>query len=123
MTINWTRRDSAYACFGFCGAVVLAIEVSDFFDFDLAPLGWVPVVALFAALVLSAISWRHWPLLFLSVVSLIFAGIAVSDRVAPASSDLAAWIYGAIATLIPLWWFILGRRRMAPGTMRSAANT
>lgn len=111
MKIKWTLCDSAYACFGFCGAVILAIEVSEFWGFGFPPVGWFPVAVLVAALVLSLICWRHWPLLFLSAISLVFAAIAAANDIPGRLSDIAAWIYGAVATSVPLWWFLLARSR------------
>ena len=111
MNTKWALGDTAYACFGLCGVIVLALSASDFFGWNLALIGWVALIIFFAALILSVISWRHLPLLFLSLISLAFAAIAVSNSVSETFSDVSGWLYGIMATCIPSWWFIIGRRR------------
>jgi len=76
------KYDLAYGCFLFCGMTALLITVfgkaakddntAALLGFFVAiPLALASFAAMVAALVLSAIHWRHWPLLILSALTVL----------------------------------------------------
>jgi hypothetical protein len=119
------RLDLAYACFAFLGLAVAAFASMTFADkenqagYGMLSLTLVPptLAAFVAGIVLTVKSWRHRPLVVLCLTTLLFVGVLVGAGVSDCCSEGASakaigatpWIYGAVAILVPLWWFIVGR--------------
>ena len=80
------KYDFAYGCFLFCGMTALLISVfgkaakddntSALLGFFVAiPLAFASFAAMVAALVLSMMLWRHWPLLILSALTVLSVAV------------------------------------------------
>ena len=109
--------DIAYGCFLFCGLFTGAFPISGliseevsfyYFWYVSIPLGPLFIGGMLVGIGYSIRLWRHFPLPFLSLVSLV--SFAVMD------SEIVGWAYPSIATALPAWWFIIGRRRFRFGT-------
>jgi len=117
----------AYACFAFCGLYVLAVDMLDagfagdvgvLIGFWLVPLGLAGFVAIVSGTVLALQAPRHRPLLALCLANaLLIAGViallvfeGTSDTTLVALVKAASWIYIALSILVPLWWFVIGKR-------------
>ena len=80
------KYDFAYGCFSFCGMTALLITIigkaakddntSALLGFFVAiPLAFASFAAMVAALVLSMMLWRHWPLLILSALTVLSVAV------------------------------------------------
>src|SRR5436189_3717458 len=80
------KYDLAYGCFLFCGMIALLVTVigkaakddntSALLGFFVAiPLAFASFVAVVAALVLSMMLWKHWPLLVLSALTVLSVAV------------------------------------------------
>lgn len=118
----------AYACFAFCGLYVLAGDMLDagfagdisvLIGFFLVPLGLAGFVAMVYGTVLALKAPRHPLLLALCLINAVFiaAVIAMLALEDPLNTNplepavkASSWIYATLLILVPLWWFVIGRR-------------
>ncbi len=120
------RRDLAYAGFLYFGlalAVAFTLNfvptswwvyrfVSPWFGFPVLALSWpVGLVALGTSLTV----WREWPLWLLAACLLATPGLLWR---APGPGGAADWLglyfvgFAVLASGLPLWWFLVERRRL-----------
>lgn len=122
------RLDFAYACFVFLGLALMAITSIQFADKGNRE-GWgmllglslpLPMlIAFVTAIVLTVKSRHHAPVVVLCLTTILYLGVTaalgLSDRCSEDACgqalDAAAWTYAAVATLVPAWWFTIGRWR------------
>jgi hypothetical protein len=113
--------DCAFGCFAFLGLTILAGMTQTFVEpgnrgayaMMVGLLLFLPaLIALVIAIPLTVMSRRYRPIVILCVVTLLLLAESLSH-------ESAAWICGAVAMLVPAWWFAAGRRRYK-GQMASA---
>src|ERR1043166_5953120 len=101
------KYDLAYGSFLFCGMTALLItaigkaakndNTSALLGFFVAiPLALASIAALVAALVLSMMLWRHWPLLILSALSALSVAVIAMVHGSEAFYNSAAILYGVV---------------------------
>ncbi len=129
--------DIAYACFLLYGLTAVLNAISAFVPIDhfavLLPLSYLSWVALIVGVGFSIWLWRHVPLPILAALTVLFVlggfflGIDELMTMDPKQQAFwfkfitaVQWAYGITATVIPLWWFLILRRR-ADRTMGSKA--
>jgi hypothetical protein len=73
------------------------------------------LLAFIIGLYLAARSQWHWPLVILSLITILFWTLLISSLNTNSASDQTmddeAWICAAVSTLLPVWWFAIGRWR------------
>jgi len=127
--------DGAYACYAFLGLAMMAfmavstVTVSTIIERDyeegsgmlvasiLSLMLPLPIVFV-AAIVLTVRFRRHRALVVLCLTNILFfaaIAIGIPDCCSEGASERAinaiGWICGAVVTLVPAWWFTMGRRR------------
>jgi len=124
------KYDFAYGCFLFCGMSALLITVmgkaakddntSAFLGFFVAiPLVLASFAAMVAALVLSMMLWKHWPLLILSALTVLSVAVIAVVHGSEAFYTSAAILYGAGVVAMTGLWFLVLRKRHFPTTQPS----
>ena len=119
------KYDLAYGCFLFCGMMALLVTVigkaakddntSALLGFFVAiPLAFASFVAVVAALVLSMMLWRHWPLLILSALTVLSAAVVALVHGSEAFYNSAAILYGVGVVAMTGLWFLVLRKRHFP---------
>lgn len=76
----------------------------------LIPLSLASLVAMFVGIVLSLTILNHWPLLFLSIFSLLFLLEIVTEAGSVSLYNTTGWVYGIITTGLSIWWFLIARK-------------
>ena len=121
------RLDRAYACYAYVGLFTIAMlavvalpstEKKEGYGMALVLPGALLPVAFVAAIVMTVRLRRHRALIFLSlstlILTLVFLAVGISDWSAEGLSEYAVntvvGVYGAGAVLVPVWWFVKGRR-------------
>ena len=120
------QLDFAYACFAFLGLALMAIASIQFADrrsqeglamFLGLWLALPMLIAFVTSIVLAVKSRHHAPVVVLCLTTILYLVIAIatdlSDRCShdacEQSLNALTWMYGAVATLVPAWWFTVGR--------------
>jgi hypothetical protein len=122
------KNDMAYGCFLFCGMTALLITVfgkaakdddtAALLGFFVAiPLALASFAAMVAALVLSAILWRHWPLLILSGLTVLSVAVVAMVRGSEAFYNSAAILYGVGVVAMTGLWFLVLRKKHFPAAV------
>ena len=121
-----TRIDLAYGCFAWIALVLCAVLLISLLPLDFTtgqalgmlvgiPVALATLAAGLAAVVLSIIEWREWPLMTMSAASIsILLMFIAEDEWKLVGGDVAlTWYIGATAILVFLCirWFALTRRR------------
>lgn len=115
MTENRLNYDIAYGCFLFCGMAALIISSLSFIPIDPGILGFFVVMPLFmVSLVAMAIGigytirlYHHWPLVVISLFSVLFVAEVVADY----GSVVLPILYGISACVFSFAWFLVLRKR------------
>ena len=123
------RLDVAYGCYAYVGLFTLALmalltlaskENLEGYAMGLGGLPALPLpIVLVTAIVQSARLRRNRGLAVLGLSTLVlvgvFAVVGITDCCEEGASEYASYavlgLYGAVATLVPAWWFAKGRRR------------
>jgi hypothetical protein len=122
------KYDFAYGCFLFCGMTALLITIigkaakddntSALLGFFVAiPLAFASIAAMVAALVLSMMLWRHWPLLILSALTVLSVAVIAMVHGSEAFYNSAAILYGVGVVAMTGRWFLVLRRRHFPAAV------
>jgi len=135
-------RDRAYCCFAFLGLAVMAILAEPFVSNESSQ-GYAATVGLglplpmllafVVGLYLAVRSQWHWPLVILSLITILFWTFTIGSVITESDSESAsqkymeaedkeAWIYAAVSILLPLWWFAIGRWRYKSKTNPDPAS-
>jgi hypothetical protein len=129
-TVNKNRfkYDLAYGCFLLCGASALVVGVmgsipmnsgaAGVLGFLVAiPVAVASIAALVVGIVLSLLLWRHWPLLLLTGMTILFVAEIVTEAGTTALYNAAPFLYGIGSLAIcGIWFFVVrGRTFPAPG--------
>ncbi len=115
------KVDRAYASFLFCGASVLLISLLSAVPmhagmagglgfFVAIPVGLASLCALIMALRYTIAEWPHAHLILLSVLSLLFVAEILLELGPGTIYNGVTLAYGVVATAVPMWWFLVGRR-------------
>ena len=123
------KYDFAYGCFSFCGMTALLITIigkttkddntSALLGFFVAiPLAFASFAAMVAALVLSMMLWRHWPLLILSALTVLSVAVIALVHGSEAFYNLAAILYGLGVVAMTGLWFLVLRKRHFPASVK-----
>jgi len=121
------RLDRAYACWAYVGLFTIAMtavvslpstEKKEGYGMLLVLPGMLLPIALVAAIVMTVRLRRHRALVFLSrstlFLTIVFLAVGISDCCAEGLSEYAmnavVGMYGVGAVLVPVWWFVIGRR-------------
>lgn len=116
------RRDIAYGCFLIIGftslfsSIISAIPMSTGLAGGLGflvllPLSVASLVAMFVGVFLSLTILKHWPLLFLSVFSLLFLLEIITEVGSVIFYNTTGWVYGIITTGFSISWFLFSRKK------------
>ena len=119
------KYDFAYGCFSFCGMTTLLITIigkaakddstSALLGFFVAlPLAFASFAAMVAALVLSMMLWRHWPLLILSALTVLSVAVIAMVHGSEALYNSVAIAYGVGVVATTGLWFLILRKRHFP---------
>lgn len=114
------KYDLAYGCFLLCGASALVVGVmgsipmnsgaAGVLGFLVAiPLAVASIAALVVGIVLSLLLWRHWPLLLLTGMTILFVAEVVTEAGTAALYNAAPFLYGIGSLAICGVWFVLLR--------------
>lgn len=125
MNKNRAKYDLAYGCFSYCGFAALVVGVvsampmdsdaAGVFGFLLAiPLALGALAAMLVGLALSALLWKHWPLLILSAMTILFVAEVVTEYGSVALYNIAPLIYGIGTLVISGIWFAILRAKYFP---------
>jgi hypothetical protein len=120
-----SKYDLAYGCFLLCGASALVIGVAGVIPMDSGaagvlgylvaiPLTLASLAALVAGIVLSLLLWRHWPLLLLSGMTILFVAEVIAGVGPAAIYNAAPFLYGIGSLAICGIWFSVLRRKSFP---------
>jgi hypothetical protein len=125
---NLRRLDRAYACYVYIGLFAIALlavvtvpvptpDAREGYGMALVLPGTVLPIVFVIAMVLT-VRLRHHKSLALLGLSTLFlpllvfaAGGCCSERVSDIARNVVVGIYGVGAVLVPVWWFMSGRRR------------
>jgi len=113
--------DIAYACFAFCGGVALFIGILSFVPMGtgaaggigiliMVPLSIASIGAMIAGFVYTVILFKHWPLVVLSLLTLLFVAEVVTEFGPVIFYNLVPVIYGIITSIFGFLWFTAGRK-------------
>lgn len=129
MNKNRFKYDLAYGCFLFCGASALVVGVMGAIPMDSGaagglgflvaiPLALAFIAAVVVGIVLSLVLWRHWPLLLLAAMTILFVAEIVTEAGNAALYNAAPFLYGiASLAICGIWFFVVrGKAFPAPGT-------
>ncbi len=112
------QYDIAYACFLLIGLAVLVMGIStlgherEMYAFVVGiPLMALSGVASVVGVGFSLWLWRHAPLPILSALTAFFIVGLWTETPSADFVNAVAWVYGIILIVIPLWWFLILRRR------------
>ena len=119
------KYDFAYGCFLFCGMTALLITIigkaakddntSALLGFLVAiPLAFASIAAMVAALVLSMMLWRHWPLLILSALTVLSVAVIVMVHGSEAFYNSTAILYAVGVVVMVARWFLVLRKKHFP---------
>lgn len=122
MTETRLRYDIAYGCFFFCGVVDLLISTLSVIPMDTGDaggLGFLVLIPLSIAslvTVVVGISYtirfrKHWPLVVLSLMSVLFVTEAVTEYGSAKFYNAVSIIYGVTTCGISLVWFLVLRKQ------------
>jgi carbon starvation protein CstA len=129
------RLDHAYGCYAYIGlfimggVAIVTLASKENREGYAMGLGGLPClllpIALVAAIVLSVRLRRHRTLAILGLSTLFLVAITVAGVVSnccqSGASEYASYavfvLYGAVATLVPAWWFARGRRHFRGNTL------
>jgi hypothetical protein len=125
---NRFKYDLAYGCFLFCGASALVVGIMSSIPMNSGaagvlgflvaiPLAVASIAALVVGIVLSLLLWRHWPLLLLTGMTILFVTEVVTEAGTTAFYNAAPFLYGIGSLAIcGIWFFVVrGRAFSAPG--------
>jgi hypothetical protein len=132
------RLDRAYACYTYVGLFTIAVlavvtvpvptpDAREGYGIALVLPGTLLPIAFVAAIVLTVRLRHHKPLLFLGLSTLflaaLFLTVGISDCCAEGLSEYAVnavvGMYGTGAVLVPVWWFVIGRRHYRDSVITS----
>src|SRR5207249_3931288 len=82
------------------------------------PVGIASLCALIIGLRYTIAVWPRAPLIALSVLSLLFVAEVVLELGPGTINNAVTLAYGVVATSLPVWWFLVGRRHEAARTSR-----
>jgi hypothetical protein len=115
------QLDFAYACFAFVGFTMLAIVAEPFFVDEKSPgagagygflvgMGFVlpAMLALVLAICLTVMRRHHQPIVIFCMLNVLLLSLAIGWE-----NNSLRWVYGTVSMLVPAWWFIVGRWRVA----------
>lgn len=121
------QYDLAYSCFLFCGLTILAFSIlsalpipmgsgaAGYIGFFVAiPLFLALLVAMAAGIILSARLWKHWPLVILSGMSVLFIAEIFTEYGSTAFYNAFPIVYGIGVVSITGAWFLVLRKRKFP---------
>ncbi len=121
--IRTTRKhDFAYGCFLIIGFTSLFSSIISAIPMDtglagglgflvLLPLSVASLVAMFVGVFLSLTILKHWPLLFLSIFSLLFLLEIITEAGSVSFYNTTGWVYGIITTGFSIGWFLFIRKK------------
>ena len=119
---NLRNYDVAYGSFLFCGLVALLTSVLSYIPMDsgtaggigflvLIPLALASLGAMAVGIVQAIRYYRHWPLIILSVLTLLFLAEIVTEYGSVKFYNMAPIIYGLCVCAICFAWFGFLRKR------------
>ncbi len=122
---NRSQYDVAYGCFLFCGLATLSISavmyapidegLKVFLLFWASPLILASLVVMLIGIVLSVRLWRHWALLILSIMSVLYVAEMVFEYGSSAFYNAVPVVYGiGVVTICGVWFLILRGKRFPP---------
>jgi len=125
---NRVKYDLAYGCFLLCGVSALVVGVMGAIPMDSGaagatgflvaiPLAVASIAALVVGIVLSLFLWRHWPLLLLTGMTILFVAEVLTEAGTAALYNAAPFLYGVGSLAICGIWFVIlrGKAFPAPG--------
>lgn len=122
MTDTLRKYDLAYGCFLFCGLVVLFLGILSFIPMDdgiagglgflvFIPLSMASLVAMVVGIGFSIRFYHHWPLVVLSLLSVLFIAEVVTEYGPAMLYNAVPILYGISACGFSLAWFLVLRKR------------
>jgi len=122
-TGNNRRINTAYGCFLFCGLVVLSISSVSLVPMDSGTAGSIgmlfilpatiaALIAMLAGCVLSIGLRNRKQLPVLAALSMIYLLLVIYEPFSADILNIINWLYGATATALPLFWFLLTRKQL-----------
>ena len=122
------KYDFAYGCFLFCGMTALLVTIigkaakddntSALLGFFVAiPLAFASFAAMVAALVLSMMLWRHWPLLILCSLTALSVAVIAMVHGSEGFYNSVAIVYGVGVVATTGLWFLVLRKRHFPAAV------
>ncbi len=116
------KYDVAYGCFLFCGVAVLLISELSFIPMDdgtagglgflvFIPLSLVALVAMAVGIGYTIRLYNHWPLVVLSLLSVLFIAEVVTEYGSAKLYNAVPILYGLSASGFSLAWFLILRKR------------
>lgn len=116
------QYDIAYGCFLFIGVVLLFISILSFIPMGngvagglgflvMIPLAIASLMAMVVGIGYSARLYHHWPLVFLSLLSILFVAEMVTEYGPVAFYNMVPVLYGASTCAFSLVWFLILRKR------------
>lgn len=125
MNKDRSKYDLAYGCFLFCGASALVVGIMGAIPMDSGaagvlgflvaiPLALASIGALVVGIVLTLLLWRHWPLLLLSGMTILFVAEIVTEAGPVAFYNAVPFLYGIGSLAICGTWFSVLRAKVFP---------
>jgi hypothetical protein len=122
---NRSKYDLAYGCFLLCGASALVVGVLSATPMDSGaagglgflvaiPLALASIVALVVGIVLALLLWKHWPLLLLAGMTILFVTEIVTEAGPVAFYNAVPLLYGIGSLVICGIWFSVLRAKAFP---------
>ena len=121
---NFSLReyDIAYSCFLFCGIVALLNSTLSYIPMDsgiAGGLGFLVFIPLFIATLAAMVIaigytiklYHHWPLIILSILSVIFVAEVFTEYGPVMFYNIVLIVYAVSTTLISLTWFFIYRHK------------
>ena len=122
MTESRRKYDIAYGCFLFSGVVALSISGLSFIPMDtgsagglgflvLVPLSITLLVAMVVGIGCTIQLYYHWPLIVLSLLSVLFVAELVTEYGSAKFYNIVPILYGVITCVFSAAWFLVFRKR------------
>jgi len=122
MTETQRKFDVAYGCFLFCGVAALLISSLSFITIDTGtagvlgflvaiPLSMVSLVAMLVGIGYTIRPYHHWPLVALSLFSLLFLAEVITEYGSAEFYNAVPILYGLSACGFSFAWFLFLRKR------------
>lgn len=100
---------------GVMGAIPMGSGAAGVVGFLIAiPLAVASVAALVVGIVLSLLLWRHWPLLLLAAMTILFVAEVITEAGTAALYNAAPFLYGIGSLAICGIWFFVVRGKTFP---------